>query len=136
MAAGGDTGGGDAGAGDHDRVLSDRDRRGRLAAGALAQPWRHARALGEEQQAFFGSFHQVLPEQFKMVQTWGWDGMPDAVSLETYTFTELPGGRTLMTTVSLVESMEAQAGMLASGMEVGINEGYLKLDALLARSGT
>ena len=27
--------------------------------------------------------------------------------------------------------MEAQAGMLASGMEVGINEGYEKLDELL-----
>ena len=58
--------------------------------------------------------------------------MPDAVSLDTYTFTELPGGRTLMTSVSLVESMEAQAGMLASGMEVGIDEGYAKLDGLLA----
>ena len=28
--------------------------------------------------------------------------------------------------------MEAQAGMMASGMEVGINEGYEKLDELLA----
>jgi hypothetical protein len=27
--------------------------------------------------------------------------------------------------------MEAQAGMLASGMEVGINDGYAKLDELL-----
>ena len=29
--------------------------------------------------------------------------------------------------------MEAQAGMMASGMEVGINEGYEKLDELLER---
>jgi hypothetical protein len=28
--------------------------------------------------------------------------------------------------------MEAQAAMMASGMEVGINDGYAKLDALLA----
>jgi hypothetical protein len=28
--------------------------------------------------------------------------------------------------------MEAQAAMMASGMEVGINEGYQKLDELIA----
>ena len=33
---------------------------------------------------------------------------------------------------SVVESMEAQAGMMASGMEVGINEGYAVLDEVLA----
>jgi uncharacterized protein YndB with AHSA1/START domain len=73
----------------------------------------------------------VLPDQHKIVQTWGWEGMPEAVSLETCTVTDLPDGRSLLTTVSLVDSMEAQAGMLASGMEVGINDGYAKLDELL-----
>lgn len=86
-------------------------------------------ATGDEW--FFGSFHEVLPDQHKVVQTWGWEGLPGAVSLETLTVTELPGGRSLLTTVSLVDSMEAQAGMLASGMETGINEGYAKLDELL-----
>ena len=81
---------------------------------------------------FFGSFHQVLPEQHKIIQTWSWEGMPDAVSLEFLTVTELPAGRSLLTTVSLVDSMQAQAMMLASGMETGITEGYAKLDALLA----
>ncbi|MBO0812739.1 MAG: SRPBCC family protein [Microlunatus sp.] len=80
---------------------------------------------------FFGSFHEVLPEQNKIVQTWSWEGLPGSVSLDTYTFTELPGGRCLLTGISLVDSMEAQAGMLASGMEVGVNEGYAKLDELL-----
>lgn len=82
---------------------------------------------------FFGSFHEVLPEEHKIVQTWGWEGLPGAVSLETMTFTELPGGRCRLTSVALVDSMEAQAGMLASGMETGINEGYAKLDELLAQ---
>ncbi|QDP97658.1 polyketide cyclase [Microlunatus elymi] len=95
--------------------------------------YRYLIGEGEERQGFFGSFHQVLPDELKVVQTWGWEGMPDAVSLETLTFTELPGGRTLLTSVGLVDSMEAQAGMLASGMEVGVNEGYAKLDELLAR---
>lgn len=82
-------------------------------------------------QWFFGSFHEVLDDDHKIVQTWGWEGLPGAVSLETMTFTELPGGRTLLTSVALVDSMEAQAGMLASGMEIGINQGYAKLDAML-----
>ncbi|SDS13173.1 SRPBCC domain-containing protein [Microlunatus soli] len=83
-------------------------------------------------QWFFGSFHEVLAEDCTLVQTWSWEGMPGAVSLETMTFTELPGGRSLLTSVALVDSMEAQAGMLASGMETGINQGYAKLDAILA----
>jgi uncharacterized protein YndB with AHSA1/START domain len=87
-------------------------------------------STGEEW--FFGSFHEVLPDEHKIVQTWGWEGLPGAVSLETTTVTPLPGGRSLLTIVSLVDSMEAQAGMLASGMEVGINEGYAKLEELIA----
>lgn len=82
-------------------------------------------------QWFFGSFHEVLPDEHKIVQTWGWEGMPGAVSLETLTFSELSGRRTLLTSVSLVDSMEALAGMMASGMEVGINQGYAKLDRIV-----
>ena len=83
-------------------------------------------------EGFFGSFHEVRDDdEHTIVQTWGWEGLPGAVSLDTLTFTALPGGRTRLTSVSLVESMQAQAGMLASGMEVGINQGYAKLDQLL-----
>jgi hypothetical protein len=32
---------------------------------------------------------------------------------------------------SLLDSFEGRAGMLESGMEVGVNEGYEKLDGLL-----
>jgi len=88
---------------------------------------------GTGDEWFFGSFHDVRPERFRIVQTWSWEGMPDAVSLETMNITALPGGRSLMSSVSLVDSMEAQAMMLASGMEAGINQGYAKLDALLAQ---
>ena len=51
------------------------------------------------------------------------------------TFEPLEGGRSRIVVVSVVDSMEAQAGMMASGMEVGINEGYEKLDELLAADG-
>jgi uncharacterized protein YndB with AHSA1/START domain len=81
--------------------------------------------------SFRGCFHTVRED--RIVQTFTWEGMPDGVALETMTFEELDGGRCRTVAVSVVDSMEAQAGMMASGMEVGINEGYEKLDELLER---
>ena len=95
--------------------------------------WRYAaRRDGEEIARFYGSFHEVRPGE-RLVQTFTWAGMPDSVALETMTFEALDGGRCRTVAVSVVDSMEAQAGMMASGMEVGINEGYEKLDELLER---
>jgi len=85
---------------------------------------------GQEVAAFYGSFHEVRPSS-RIVQTFTWDGAPDGVSLETATFEELPGGRTQVTLLSVVDSMEAQRAMMSSGMEVGINDGFAKLDAML-----
>ena len=48
------------------------------------------------------------------------------------TFTDLGNGRTRVTTISVVDSFPARDGILSSGMEVGVYEGYAKLDALLA----
>jgi uncharacterized protein YndB with AHSA1/START domain len=86
---------------------------------------------GEEIAYFYGSFHEVRPSE-RLVQTFTWEGYPDGVSLETITFTELPGGRTRISSLTVVESMEARDMILSSGMEVGVNEGFEKLDALLA----
>ncbi len=66
------------------------------------------------------------------MQTWTWEGLPDTVCLETMTFESLEDGRSRIVSVTVLDSMEAQAGMMASGMETGIDEGYEKLDELLA----
>jgi uncharacterized protein YndB with AHSA1/START domain len=87
---------------------------------------------GEEIASFYGSFHEVRPSE-RLVQTFTWEGYPDGVSLETITFSELPGGRTRISSLSVVDSMEARDMILSSGMEVGVNEGFEKLDALLAK---
>jgi uncharacterized protein YndB with AHSA1/START domain len=87
---------------------------------------------GAEIAGFYGSFHEIRPGK-RIVQTFTWDGMPDGVSLETMTFTDLGNGCTRVTSLSVVDTMEAREAMLASGMEVGVNEGYEKLDELLAR---
>ncbi|GAB4004911.1 SRPBCC family protein [Nocardioides ultimimeridianus] len=86
---------------------------------------------GEEIAHFYGSFHRV-EENKRIVQTFGFEEMPEAVSLETLVLTDLPGGRTRLEITSVVESIEARDAMLASGMEVGVNEGYAALDRLLA----
>ena len=86
---------------------------------------------GDVVARFYGSFHEARPGE-RLVQTFTYEGMPDAVALETMTFEPLEGGRCRTVAVSVVDSMEAQAAMMASGMEVGINEGYEKLDELLA----
>jgi uncharacterized protein YndB with AHSA1/START domain len=95
--------------------------------------WRYAALRdGEEVATFFGSFHEVRPDD-RIVQTFTYEGAPDGVSLEIMTLEELPGGRTRLTGVSVVDTMELRDMILSSGMEVGVNEGYEKLDELLAR---
>jgi uncharacterized protein YndB with AHSA1/START domain len=87
---------------------------------------------GEEIATFYGSFHEVRPHE-RLVQTFTWEGMPDGVSLDTMTFEDLGDGRTRTIGLSVVDSFEGRDGILASGMEVGVYEGYEKLDALLAQ---
>ncbi len=86
---------------------------------------------GETIASFYGSFHEVRAPE-RLVWTFTWEGAPDGVSLETMTFEELPGGRTRVVSLSVVESFEIRDQILRSGMDVGVNEGYEKLDELLA----
>lgn len=90
-----------------------------------------ARRDGEDVAHFYGSIHRV-DEHRRIVQTFGFTEEPDAVALETMTFTDLGDGRTRLEGISLVGSFADRDGMLASGMEVGVNEGYEQLDELLA----
>ncbi|KRE37439.1 polyketide cyclase [Janibacter sp. Soil728] len=92
--------------------------------------WRFLNTRGDEEYGFHGSFHEVSPE--RIVQTFTFEGFPDGVSLETMTFEDLGDGWTRLHSQSLVDSFEGREAMLASGMEVGINEGYAALDSMLA----
>ena len=91
--------------------------------------WRFHGIRGDEEYAFRGCFHTV--EAGKIVQTFTWEGMPDGVSLETLRFEDLGDGRTRLVAESLCDSFEGRDGWLASGMEVGVNQGYEKLDELI-----
>ena len=80
---------------------------------------------------FRGCFHEVRPAEL-IVQTFTFEGMPDGVALERVVFEDLGGGRTRLTSTSLVDSFADRDAFVASGMESGVREGYERLDALLA----
>ncbi len=82
---------------------------------------------------FWGAVHDARPGEL-IIQTFGFDGAPDTPSFDKMTLEELPGGRTRVTGLSVVDSLEIRDQMIASGMEVGVDEGYEKLDDLLAGS--
>jgi hypothetical protein len=48
-------------------------------------------------------------------------------------FEDLGNGRTRLTSTSLVDSFEGRDAFLASGMDVGVREGYERLDDHLGR---
>lgn len=90
------------------------------------------RADGEE-FAFNGVFHVVRDNEFA-VQTFEFEGYPDVVSIESLTFEDLGDRRTRLRGHSVYPSVEARDGMASSGMEDGMNEGYERLDEVLAKA--
>lgn len=57
----------------------------------------------------------------------------DDFSVDRLELEEIDGGRTRLVAISTFNSKEARDGMLQSGMEKGVVEGYDKLDEQLAR---
>jgi uncharacterized protein YndB with AHSA1/START domain len=92
--------------------------------------WRFINMRDGEEFGFYGCFHEV--SETKIVQTFTWEGMPEGVALETMWFEDLGNGTTRLHATSLVDSFEDRDAWLRSGMEVGVNDGYAKIDALLA----
>lgn len=91
----------------------------------------HVAADGTE-YGFRGVFHEVRPSE-RIVQTFTFEGYPDGVSLETADFEDL-GGRTRVTTTSVVDSIEGRDAIIASGMEGGLREAYDRLEELLSEA--
>ncbi|MEX1078972.1 MAG: SRPBCC family protein [Homoserinimonas sp.] len=78
---------------------------------------------------FNGVFHHIGDDL--LVQTFEFDGWPGHVSLESLVFEDL-GGRTRIRNHSVYQSVEDRDQMVNSGMEGGVNDGYERLDELLA----
>lgn len=82
---------------------------------------------------FNGVFHVVRENAF-VIQTFEFEGVPDVVSIETLTFEDLGDGRTRLVGHATYPSLEARDAMAESGMEVGMSQGYERLDTILRAS--
>jgi uncharacterized protein YndB with AHSA1/START domain len=91
------------------------------------------RMVGEGfEGGFRGCFHEVWPNEL-FVQTFTYEDMPDGVALEKVGFEDLGGGRTRLSSTSLVDTFEDRDAFIASGMETGVREGYARPDDVLKR---
>lgn len=80
---------------------------------------------------FNGVVHLADPGRV-LIQTFEWEGAPQVVSIDVVRFTDLDGRRCRMVTHSVFPTLEARDGMIESGMERGLTEGYEQLDEVLA----
>lgn len=82
--------------------------------------------------AFHGVYHEVLKPE-RIIGTFEFDGRPDKghVIMGTTKFEDLGGGRSRLVHQSVFQSVADRDGMIASGMERGVVQGYDKLDKLL-----
>jgi uncharacterized protein YndB with AHSA1/START domain len=93
--------------------------------------YRYVHVSDGNEYSFHGSFHDVRPDDFTIVQTFTFDDVPDGVALEKLVLEDLGSGRTRLTATSLVDTFEGRDAFVASGMETGVREGYERLDEVL-----
>jgi uncharacterized protein YndB with AHSA1/START domain len=93
--------------------------------------YRYTHGADDVEHGFHGCFHDVREAEL-IVQTFTWDGEPDTVSLDRTTFEDIGDGRCRLTATSLLGSFEDRDRWVAGGMAGGMQEGYRRLDALLA----
>ena len=93
--------------------------------------WRYVWRKGDGQEmAMTGLYKEVVaPERIVSTETWGpeWPETINAVVL-----TEA-GGQTTITTTVTYPSREARDAALQTGMKEGMDQGFARLDALVAR---
>ncbi len=94
--------------------------------------YRYTHERAGHRYAFFGVNHEVhAPE--RLIGTFEFDGLPERghVIMGKTTFEDLPGGRSRVTHQSIFFSVADRDGMVQSGMERGVKDGYEKLDTIL-----
>ena len=88
-------------------------------------------SAGGETWGFHGYFHTV-EQNALIIQTFEFSGAPNAVGLSITTFEEVDG-KTRLSAHEVYPTVEVRDMAMASGMAYGVNEGYERLDELLAR---
>ena len=89
---------------------------------------------GGHNYRFHGVYHEVANNE-RIIGTFEFDGLPERghVIMGKTTFEELPNGRSKLVHQSVFFSVADRDGMVQSGMERGVVDGYEKLDNVLAR---
>jgi uncharacterized protein YndB with AHSA1/START domain len=83
---------------------------------------------------FHGTYREIVRPE-RIVRTCVFEPMPEHESVETLLLEEHEG-KTTITTTTVHKTVEGRDGHLANGrMEVGMTEGYARLDELLATLG-
>ena len=93
--------------------------------------WRYVMSSDGAEIGFNGEFREIVPNE-RIVNTEVYEAMPDDPALNIVTFSEADGRTTLELLVEC-ETKEQRDGIMASGMEVGMQQ---QMDLLeeLARS--
>lgn len=79
---------------------------------------------------FHGEYKEIVRPE-RLVATFVFELMPQHEAVDTLVLEEIDG-KTLVTTTTVHQTVEARDGHLASGMEGGMKEGYARMDELLA----
>lgn len=81
---------------------------------------------------FRGVFQEIVPSK-RLAWTFEYEPLAGHVSTQEVTFEPAAGGRTKLSVRVVFANPEDRDGMLASGMEWGMRQGYERLDDVLAR---
>lgn len=93
--------------------------------------WRIESTLPDgEVIVFFGEYREIAPPE-KVTQTFSFDQLPEgAHSIDTVILDD-HGDKTVYRAISTMPDIASRDGMMASGMETGVRQGFERLDALL-----
>jgi uncharacterized protein YndB with AHSA1/START domain len=83
---------------------------------------------------FHGVFQEVVPSK-RLTWTFEYEPLAGHTATQTVTFEPERGGKTKLSVRVLFTSQEDRDGMLASGMEWGMRQGYERLDEILGGAG-
>ena len=86
--------------------------------------WRYVMvADGGYEVAFHGEYHEIVPNE-KLVNTEIFEGAPEAgAAVVTCTFEDLEGGRTKLSMLTRVDTLQVRDMIIGTGMETGAQEG-------------
>jgi uncharacterized protein YndB with AHSA1/START domain len=93
--------------------------------------WRFVEKADGQEHGFEGRFRDIQPPS-KLSMTFEWDGLPGYPLINTMELVDLGDNRTKLIATSHFFHKDERDGMMAAGMEGGMNESYAALDRLLA----